>query len=301
MNIAIISPHAVNNGNTTVASLIALELSSRGKKVCLTHTTVKSVSLYNYFGLSDVEDDKTANPARLIKMIQEKIIKTEEIRDYCKSISPDMEIFSSNDVRFKQDDLVFLIDFIARRFPHEYVVFDMDDNDLSSRANQVALKHCDFVVVVMTQSVKEVDSFRKNAKSIFKAVGNKPMCMVINNYSSTISKVKDISTALGIKDIKKASSWLYIRYNPFIVKYENKGDLYGFYRALRNNDYRIVDIAEDIKSIVNRIMKFKRADRALKVAEALGARQDVVMNTDIGGEQKTVTEVSQEETVNITS
>lgn len=269
MNIAVISPHAVNNGNTTVASLIALELSSRGKKVCLTHTKTKSSSIYNYFGLNDVEEDKTANPSRLVKMIKEQVLKMEDISDYCRSISPTLEIFSANDSRFAHEDMMYALEFIVKYFPHEYVVFDMDDNELSSQANQLVLKKSDFILVVMNQSIKEVDEFKKNFKSIFKAIGSKPMCMVINQYSNAISKPNEFASLIGIKDIKKSSSWLYIRHNPYITKYENKGDLYGFYRALKNGDCRIIDIAEDIKNIANRIMKFKQADRALKVDEAL--------------------------------
>lgn len=280
MNITVISPHAVNNGNTTVASLIALELSARGKKVCLTHTKTKSSSIYNYFGLNDVEEDKTANPSRLVKMLKEQVLKTEDISDYCRSISPTLEIFSANDVRFAHEDMMYALEFIVKYFPHEYVVFDMDDNELDSPANQLVLKKSDFILIVMNQSIKEVDAFKRNAKSIFKSVGNKPMCMVINNYSKDISKPNDFAASIGIKDIKKSSSWLYIRHNPYIAKYENKGDLSGFYKSLRNGDYRIIDVAEDIKNIVNRIMKFKQANRAQKVDEALKANQALIKDTE---------------------
>lgn len=288
MNITVISPHAVNNGNTTVASLVAMELSARGKKVCLTHTKTKSSSIYNYFGLNNIDEDKTANPSRLVKMLKEQILKTEDISDYCISISPTLEIFSANDLKFKQEDMMYALEYIVKYFPHEYTVFDMDDNDLENRANQLVLKKSDFIIIVMNQSIQEVDAFKKSVKGIFKLIGTKPMCMVINRYSPSIVKAADFAKMLGIKDVKKASSWLYIRYNPFITKYENKGDLYGFHRALKNRDCRIVDIDEDVKSIVNRIMKFKQANRALRVNEATKVNLSQEANDSAKEEEKQI-------------
>ena len=278
MNIAVISPHSVNNGNTTVAGLVALELGARGKKVCLTHTHTKSPCIFRYFGLDDEEQDKTANPARMVKMIREGILKRENITEYCRPITQTVEIYSANDAQFNHDDMIFALEFIIRSFPHDFVVFDVDINEMDSDANKIVLGNCDFVIFVMEQNVKEVASFREKFRGIWKSIGKKPMLMVVNKYNPAVGKVNDLALQLGIKEIKKSSSWLYLRYNPYIIKYSNKGDLQGLHRAMRTNDARIIDISSDIKNIVNRIMKFRSAKRM-----GYGEKEEIPADEDTDG------------------
>lgn len=261
MNIAVISPHSVNNGNTTIASLIALEIGARGKKTCLTHTHTKSPSLLRYFGLDDSEADKTANPSRMVKMLREGILKNEEVSEYCRPINDTVEIYSANDATFGHDDMIYALEYIVGRFPHDFVIFDIDLKDADSEANKLVLGRSDFIVVVMEQSAKEAMNFKNGLKAIMKYIANKPMMMVINRYTPVAGKPTDLASSLGVKNIKKTSSWLYLHYNPYIIKYENAGNIQGLHRAMRTNDSRIIEISSDIKNIVNRIMKFRSAKR----------------------------------------
>lgn len=270
MNIAVISPNSVNNGVSTLAGLLALEIGARGKKVCLTHTSTKSPSLFQYFGLNDTEEDKTANPARMIKMLKENILKREDVREYCRMVNNTMDIYSANDATFDKNDMLFALDYILKYFPHDFVVVDVDITDPEDEAVKSALKQSDFIILVLEQGVKEVRGFKGGFASLKKYLGNKPMMAVVQKYNPIVGKVSDLALMCGVKELKKSSSWLSLRYNPYIVKYEMNGKLPALHRAMKTNDARIIDISSDVKTIANRIMKFKTAKRngGLKNTEA---------------------------------
>lgn len=269
MNIAVISPNSENNGVSTLAGLLALEIGARGKKVCLTHTSTKSPSLFQYFGLNDTEEDKTANPARMIKMLKENILKREDVREYCKMVNSTVDVYSANDATFDKDDMVYALDYILKYFPHDFVVVDVDIRDPEDEAVKSTLKQSDFVILVVEQGAKEVLGFKGGFAGLKKHIGNKPMMAVVQKYSSVVGKVSDLAAMCGVKELKKSSSWLSLRYNPYIVKYEMNGKLPALHRAMKTNDARIIDISSDVKTIANRIMKFKTAKRngGIKPAE----------------------------------
>ena len=273
MNIAVISPASANCGTTTIASFIALELGARGKKTCLTHTSPKSSSMLGYFGFDEDDEDKTANPSRMVRMLKEGILKREEISEYCRPVNNTTEIYSANDANFNHEDMNYALEYIVNTFPHDFVVFDIDNKDFDNDNVKLVLGKCDFVILVIEQSLYELNHFKDCYKKIERYIKGKPQMMVVNRYNPVIGKVNDFADALGIKNIKKTSSWLYLRYNPYITKYEINGKIQSLHTAMRTNDSRIIEISSDVKNIVNRIMKFKtarlRGRLAVKEAESV--------------------------------
>ena len=259
MNIAVISPASANCGTTTIASFIALELGARGKKTCLTHTSPKSSSMLGYFGFDENDEDKTANPSRMVRMLKEGILKREEISEYCRPVNNTTEIYSANDANFNHEDMNYALEYIVNTFPHDFVVFDIDTKDFDNDNVKLVLSKCDFVILVIEQSLYELNHFKDGYKKIERYIKGKPQMMIVNRYNPVIGKVNDFADALGIKNIRKTSSWLYLRYNPYITKYEINGKIQSLHTAMRTNDSRIIEISSDVKNIVNRIMKFKTA------------------------------------------
>lgn len=259
MNIAVISPASANCGTTTIASFIALELGARGKKTCLTHTSPKSSSMLGYFGFDEDDEDKTANPSRMVRMLKEGILKREEISEYCRPVNNTTEIYSANDANFNHEDMNYALEYIVNTFPHDFVVFDIDTKDFDNDNVKLVLGKCDFVILVIEQSLYELNHFKDGYKKIERYIKGKPQMMVVNRYNPVIGKVNDFADALGIKNIRKTSSWLYLRYNPYITKYEINGKIQSLHTAMKTNDIRIIEISGDVKNIVNRIMKFKTA------------------------------------------
>lgn len=278
MNIAVISPASANCGTTTIASFIALELGARGKKTCLTHTSPKSSSMLGYFGFDEDDEDKTANPSRMVRMLKEGILKREEISEYCRPVNNTTEIYSANDANFNHEDMNYALEYIVNTFPHDFVVFDIDTKDFDNDNVKLVLGKCDFVILVIEQSLYELNHFKDGYKKIERYIKGKPQMMVVNRYNPVIGKVNDFADALGIKNIRKTSSWLYLRYNPYITKYEINGKIQSLHTAMRTNDSRIIEISSDVKNMVNRIMKFKtaRLRGRLAVKEAESAQD----NTD---------------------
>lgn len=259
MNIAVISPASANCGTTTIASFIALELGARGKKTCLTHTSPKSSSMLGYFGFDEDDEDKTANPSRMVRMLKEGILKREEISEYCRPVNNTTEIYSANDANFNHEDMNYALEYIVNTFPHDFVVFDIDTKDFDNDNVKLVLSKCDFLIIVIEQSLYELNHFKDGYKKIERYIKGKPQMMIVNRYNPVIGKVNDFADALGIKNIRKTSSWLYLRYNPYITKYEINGKIQSLHTAMRTNDSRIIEISSDVKNIVNRIMKFKTA------------------------------------------
>ena len=285
LRIAVVSPQVSNNGVTTVASFIALDLAGRGYKVCLTHTHTKSPSMFEYFGLDEDEKDMTANPARLVKMLRENILKRNEIPEYCRQVNDTLDIYSANDATFNHDDMLYALEYIVENFPYDFTVFDVDIAEIDSDANKIVLGKVDFIVVVMQQSIKEVTTFKQRTKLLLKVVGKKPMLMVINRYHPEIGKAANLAAAAGISHLSKNSSWLYLSENPYISKYENKGNIQGLYRAMKTNDARIINISSEVRNIGNRILKYRSAKRVGRL-EQIGAisKEDTEKASDEKGE-----------------
>lgn len=262
MNIAVISPHTRKNGNTTVASLLALELTTRGKKVCLTHTALKSPAMYEYFSLKETDGDKTASPSKLVTMLQAGAVKPEEISEYCKNITTGLDAFTVNDRKFSTDNLSYMLDYIADKFPYDLKVFDIDEEYNSELTKRIVAK-CDFIIFVITQSIMELYDFKAELKYLEKLLKYKPCMVVVNKFDSRVCDVRAIQGVLGIK-VNKSSSWQTIRYNPMVVKMENMGKTLDLYNLMRKNDISVADIANDYKYIANRVMKCRQQERVTK-------------------------------------
>jgi hypothetical protein len=271
MNIAVISPHTRKNGNTTIASLLALELSTRGKNVCLTHTAIKSPAMYEYFSLREADGDKTANPSKLVTMLKAGAVKPEEISEYCKNITTGVDAFTVNDRKFTDEDLSYALDYIADKFPYDLKVFDIDDDYGNETTKRIVAK-CDFIILVITQSIMELYDFKTELKYFEKLLKYKPSMIVVNKFDRRICDIKAVQTVLGAT-VSKKSSWLTVRYNPQVVRFENYGKTLDLYNAMRKDDISVVDIANDFKQIANRVMKCRQQERMTKAKKEIEAME----------------------------
>ena len=272
MNIAVISPHYRSTGNTTVASLLGLELANRGGKTCITHSLARSESIYKYLGVESIQD-KTVNPARLVRMIKGGVLKPEEISDYCRSINSRLDLFSADSDTFTQEDMILALDCIVNSFPHDYIVYDIDNKELESEGNRLILKNADVVIVVVTQDAMELEEFRKSREKILKALDGLPQLVVINKYCEVIGSLKDTAAMMGIKSPK---NWSTVRYNPWVGFGTNNGRLCEIYRNISLSDYRVIDVGSDIRAVANLVLNVKAANRKLNkklLRRRLGVRQ----------------------------
>lgn len=261
MNIAVMSPHASKNGTTTIAALLSHELSMRNKKVCLTHAKTKSYSLFSYFNISE-SDDKTANPIEISKLIIGGGLRKNDISAYCKGITENLELFTINSDEIDPKSFSEVLEFICTSFPHDYTIFDIDLEDLSSLECRTILKNCDCVVYIFTQNNTELHEFKKEKLKYYRYIRNIPNIVVVNKFNGIIGSMDDVACSIGLK---KASKWIKFSYNPYIAWGTNEGKLLSVFELMKKRDFRLVDTDSDIKNLTHSIMSIKQVVRANKI------------------------------------
>lgn len=268
MNISVISPHIHGNGNTTVAALLAYELASRNKSVCLTHVTSKSESMFPYFGLEE-SDDQTSNPLQLINLIREGGLRKEDIGNYCREITDCFDLFSldtfvskgGKEKNVSDEQMQTVLNFICKDFPYDYIVFDIDENSLEKENVKLVLDHTDCLIIVLTQSLTELRRFSEQKARILKQTAGIPNLVVINKYIDSIGTDKDTAKVLGIK---KPSKWYHIRFNQWIPYCENRGKLKYLAEQIQKRNADVIELDSDIKHLVSGIQSIKQAAREEK-------------------------------------
>ncbi len=278
MNIGVISPHIHGNGNTTIASLLAFELASRNRTVCLTHTRTKSESMFHYFGFKET-DDRTSNPVQIINLIREGGIQKQDVKNYCRQVTDRLDLFSldafiakpgkESGVSSEQMDIVTR--FIATSFPYDYIVFDVDENSLDNSAVRITLEYADVLVFVISQSITELKRFAAEKTKILKQTGNIPSLVVVNRYCDLIGTIKNTAGVLGIRNPK---SWYPVRLNQWVPYCENRGELKYLAERIQNRDARVLELDYDIKKLAGGIQNVKQAARNHRREQIRGERVD---------------------------
>ncbi|WFR59061.1 hypothetical protein QA584_08245 [Anaerocolumna sp. AGMB13025] len=268
MNISVISPHIHGNGNTTIAALLAFELSSRNKDVCLTHVTSKSESMFPYFGFEE-SDDQTSNPLQLINLIREGGLRKEEISNYCREVTDRLDLFSldtftsktGKETNVSEEQMQTVLSFICKEFPYDYIIFDIDENNLEKENVKMALAHTDCLVFVLSQSLTELKRFAAQKTKILKQTANIPNLVVINKYSDMIGTLKDAANILGIK---RPNKWYRIRFNQWIPYCENRGQLKYLAEQIQKRNVDVIELDSDIKHLAGGVQSIKQASREQK-------------------------------------
>ena len=251
MRIAVISPHESNNGATTLTMLLGLEYSSLGKLTCITHIKPKSKSFNQYLNFQGFED-KTSTPSQIVKIIKEGELTGNGASDYCKKVNNYLEAFTNEASNFNQDDMNYMFAYIARMFPHENVIFDVDADDLEEA--KMVIKLCDVVVLNITQSVKALKDFRDNKDEYTQIMGDKPVVVVVNRFDSSCGTLKEVANWMGIK---KPNGWVVLHDNPWIRWATNHGKLNILFKNIHAKDPRVIELDADLEKICSTISKAK--------------------------------------------
>ena len=251
MRIAVISPHADNNGNTTLAMLIGMEFATTGKLTCITHVRPVSNAFNTYLAFKGFAD-KTSTPSQIVKILREGGLTGDEARDYCKDAGGGLEAFTNSSSNFNQDDMNFMYKYIAKAFPHEHVIFDVDDDNIEQ--NKAVIKLCDVVVLNITQSTKELGRFRENKDEYMELFANKPIVVVVNKYNSIKGNLNEVAKWMGIK---KPNGWVVLHDNPWITWATNHGKLNELFRQINKRDARVIEIQSDLSKICVTLAKAK--------------------------------------------
>ena len=267
MNIAVIAPHVHGNGCTTIAALIAAEISNRNKKVCLSHVRSKSDSFLPYFSLQRIED---STPKSLVTMIKQGGIQKESISNYCRSITDKLDLFSlDRDIQEGElsiEDVSVVAEFMLTNSPYDYVVYDIDENDMHFPVTKTILDYTDCMVLVLTQATTELNRF-KEVQSYFSKVAKKrqiPVIVVLNKYDPLYGDTKTIAAKLGITNYRAIRKWKTVRYNRYVPYCENKGNLNLLNERMHNRQPEVLDISTDIANVVKEIGTIRAGQRKIR-------------------------------------
>lgn len=260
MRVAVVSPHAHNTGNTTLAMLIGMQLASNEKLTCIGHIKPTSPSFYAYLNFVGYQD-KTSSPSQIVKILKEGAMLPDEARDYCKQITNDLEAFTNTSTNFEEGDMAYMTAYMASSFPHEHIVFDVDEENLNDAGVQEVMRLCDVIVLNLTQSVKDLAIFKEKRDKYMEAFGAKPLVVVVNKYNSIKGTIKEAAAMIGIK---KPNNWLVLHDNPWITWATNHGEMPKLFQQMKANNKELMDIRADITSICITLGKAKQAARARK-------------------------------------
>ena len=255
MRICVLSPHTNNNGNSTLSMLIGLQLASQNRLTCITHSKPTSNTFKTYLNF-DTFEDKTSTPSQIVRILREGEISGEAVRDYCKSINEYLEVFTNESSNFTQEDMDFMFKYIAKYFPHENGVFDVDSTDINT--NRKVIKMCDVVILNITQSKKELSNFKENREEYLKLLyeNNKPIVVVVNMYDSRVCTFKEAANWMGIK---RNNNWTVLHYNPYIKWATGHGKLNVLFNNIVRKDSRVIELQSDLNKIVKELLSVRRA------------------------------------------
>lgn len=264
MNIAVIQPQGHGSGATTLAALIASELSSRNKQVCLTNTKPVSEALYPYYSIDTSQKQNVS--MELVNLIKFGGIKKEKIRNYCRNISDNMDLFVLNTPYRKgemtEEDLVQTIEFLGTNSPYDYVIFDVDEKQIQKPAVQELLGITDMCILVLTQDNREIARFMEQKEAFTKATKNIPTLVVVNKYSSMLGSIKDMAASMGIKNTK---NWCVLHANQYVPYCENQGKLSYLVKQIHENAPEVVELNKDVWHIVQKIMDVRKIERNRRI------------------------------------
>lgn len=271
MNIAVMAPHVHGNGITTVAALIAAELASRNKSVCLSHVRSISESFFPYFNLKETEN---LNPKMLTALVKQGEMDKKNIKDYCRKITDSLDLFSLDapieEGVLTEEDVSSVAKFILTSDTYNYVIYDVDQNNLEDPCVKNVIDDADCVVLVLTQATTELKRYNEVKKVFMRPLIDKkiPCITVINKYDALYGKKEEIAAAVGVTDKKKVRKWQILAYNRYIPYCENKGDLNLLMERMKIRQAEVVGVDTDVKNICKQIANIEYGKKRAKYSNA---------------------------------
>lgn len=255
MNIAVMSPHCYGNGTTTIAALISAALAKQNTKVCLTHITAKSDSIYLYYNIAN-GGINTTDAIQLTKLIRTGGMQKNSLSNYCRNISENYDVFSlDSEADIPEAEIADVVSYITQNAPYDYVVFDVDEKGLDKPAIQAVIEGADCIILVLSQSITEINRFKAIKSAFISNTRKVPKIVVINKYRNFLGTLKEYAVKLGVKDTRH---WHYVHDNPHIISCENNGQLLFLTEQIKKRNGEVLELDADMQKIVKDIISTKR-------------------------------------------
>lgn len=255
MNISVMSPHCHGNGTTTIAALISTTLAKQNTKVCLTHVTAKSESIYPYYNITSGGANIT-DAIQLTNLIRTGGMQKNSLTNYCKNISDNFDVFSlDSDANIPETEVADVIRYITQNAPYDYVIIDVDENSLEKPAVKAAIEGADCIILVLTQMLTEINRFKAMKSTFLSCTHKVPKIVVMNKYRNSLGTLKEYAARLGVKELRH---WHYVHDNPYIISSENTGQLLYLSEQIKKRAGEVLELDADLQKIAKDIISTKR-------------------------------------------
>lgn len=230
MIVSVISSVHGQGGNSTIAMLISYLLSAHSA-VCLTHLSADEDTFHDYLGI-ERSNDLTCSTSQIVNLLGANAITLTDIKDYCTSVKPNLDIFFNNDADI---DMVSFL----KKLPYDFVVVDVDIS-VSDSAVKSLLQDSEVVVVTLSQSQNVLGRYNKYLKPLI--ADTKAKCLFLcNKYSQTIGSMPQFSRQIGAS-LKEC---LQLHNSGLLTKCANNKRIFDFFKYTEE----LPDVAADLQHI----------------------------------------------------
>lgn len=252
MIIAVVSPLGRRVGNSVTSLLLGHGLAETKRSVFLTHTSATSRAYEGYLGLTAFED-KTSTPSQLVKLMREGAVQPKEVGDYCSTVYDFLDVFTTTNTNFSEDDKEQLVEFVISSEKHyDYMVFDVED--LESDTSKYVLRHADIVILNVTDNLVELKEIAERTKELARICAGKKVVLAVSNYDSKAVKLKDIPKHTELNTVCQP-----IRKNSWLKWACNNGKLTYVFTQGRAKDADVLEVYKDAMSLASAVNKAKIA------------------------------------------
>lgn len=254
MKIMMISPKH-GRGLTTVSALLA-DMCARELSIpcILSQTDPLDGSLNKYLDLSRGMD-KTMSIRQISKLLEVGEISGNDIKDYTvkRGKLGIFDIYDNTVLRSQEDvDLnIKLLNKVLSDTSKSIAFIDVADEIYEEEVSSL-IDDADYFMLVIDQSTVTTDQLLAIQETDYwKKFKERDFLVIVNNFNKNISSLDVIAKKLGIR----RSKILKIGYNPLIVKQANDGTLLYVNDFGLDEDFRYIDITNDLLDCVDTIAK----------------------------------------------
>ncbi|MDR1523145.1 MAG: hypothetical protein LBS29_04275 [Endomicrobium sp.] len=187
--------------------------------------------------------DITRSISQVVKLLEAQAIFPEDLGDYMLKLAPNLEFLDTRSEALTEDEIANLIGFVFENIPRDVIICDVR-TEITDAITVRLLNDCDVIILVSLPNVRSLELVKRWVESGL--LPKKPVMLLVNRYDTLIMPLSKAANIAGcrVRDTCK------LRYNPFIIKNCNDGELHTIVPYVLDKDPRVVELNIDLKECV---------------------------------------------------
>lgn len=222
-------------------------------QACMLYTSPDK-SLANFCGAESATEDKTRSVSQVLKLVEAKALKPEELRDYSIKVSTNLYLMDTISQTISPADSMKVASYVYGSIDSDLAIVDVSESIAEDMAQKmIGLSDC--VGIVLNPDMKSVIKLQQWRDSQFWPK-DKEIFYIIQNYDENIVAVREFCKKADIR----VKSTCKLHHNPYVAKYVNMGLLQNVVPLTYTKDFRLTNLRGDMKEIVsylNSVMHFR--------------------------------------------